>query len=158
MILPKNLLILPKDLLNPGVYVKPNLYLCEVDKEKICKLETTNTKGSFKFNAFSELNFDVSRTYNDSITGETKVNPFYSKIESPRLILVENFGYFELQGPELNSDGIEEYKSCLAYSYEYTLSTKYLEDFFVNTGKVNSLEVLNADDPNSITPIICTRA
>ena len=146
-------MILPKDIFS-GNYIKPRIFLCEVDKEQICQLATTNTKGSFKFNAFSELNFDVSRIYDDINTGETKVNPFYDKIESPRLILVENFGYFELQGPELNSDGIQEYKSCLAYSYEYTLSTKYLEDFFVNTGKVDSLEVLNADDPNNITPII----
>ena len=146
-------MILPKDIFS-GNYIKPRIFLCEVDKEKICQLTTTNTKGSFKFNAFSELNFDVSRIYDDINTGETKVNPFYDKIESPRLILVDNFGYFELQGPELNSDGIQEYKSCLAYSYEYTLSTKYLEDFFVNTGKVDSLEVLNADDPNNITPII----
>ena len=146
-------MILPKDIFS-GNYIKPRIFLCEVDKEKICQLATTNTKGSFKFNAFSELNFDVPRVYDDINTGETKVNPFYDKIESPRLICVENFGYFELQGPELNSDGINEYKSCLAYSYEYTLSTKYLEDFFVNTGKVDSLEVLNADNPNSIVPII----
>lgn len=145
-------MILPKDIFS-GNYIKPRIFLCEVDKEKICQLITTNTKGSFKFNSFSELNFDVSRIYEDAITGETKVNPFYAKIESPRLILVENFGYFELQGPELNSDGIKEYKSCTAYSSEYTMSTKYLEDFFVNTGKVDSLEVLNADDPDSITPI-----
>ena len=146
-------MILPKDIFS-GNYIKPRIFLCEVDKEKICQLTTTNTRGSFKFNTFSELNFDVSRIYDDINTGETRVNPFYDKIESPRLILVENFGYFELQGPELNSDGIHEYKSCLAYSYEHTLSTKYLEDFFVNTGKVDSLEVLNANDPNSITPII----
>lgn len=146
-------MILPKDIFS-GNYIKPRIFLCEVDKEKICQLVTTNTKGSFKFNAFSELNFDVSRIYDDINSGETRVNPFYDKIESPRLIFVENFGYFELQGPELNSDGIQEFKSCLAYSSEYTLSTKFLEDFFVNTGKVDSLEVLNADNPNSIVPIV----
>jgi hypothetical protein len=29
-----------------------------------------------------------------------------------------------------------------------------LEDFYINTGKVDSLEVLNADDPNHIIPIV----
>lgn len=144
---------LPKDILS-GNYKKPRIFLCEVDKEKICQLDTIDTEGSFKFNAFSELNFEVSRVYNDLITGDTKVNPFYDKIESPRLIYLEGFGYFELQGPELVSDGIKESKKCSAYSLEYTLSTKYLEDFYVNTGKVDSLEVLNADNENSITPIV----
>ena len=51
-------------------------------------------------------------------------------------------------------DGIKEIKSCTAYSYEYTLSTKYLEDFYINTGRVDSLEVLNASDPNNIRPIV----
>ena len=143
---------LPRNLLS-GNYCKPRLFLCETDKTKICQLETTNTNGSFKFNSLSELSFDVSRVYNDIITGETKVNPFYDKIESPRLVYLEGFAYFELQGPDLDSDGIKEIKSCTAYSLEYTLSTKYLEDFNINTGKIDSLEVLNADDPDNITPI-----
>ena len=144
---------LPKNILS-GNYTKPRIFLCETNKERICQLETTETQGTFKFNSYSELSFEVARIYNDILTGQTKVNQFYDRIESPRLILLENFGYFELQGPELGSDGIKETKSCTAYSLEYTLSTKFLEDFFVNTGKVDSLEVLNASDPNSITPIV----
>lgn len=144
---------LPRDLLS-GNYTRPRLFLCETDKTKICQLETTNTNGTFKFNSYSELSFEVGRIYNDIITGRMKVNPFYDKIESPRLIYLEDFAYFELQGPGLDSDGIKESKSCTAYSLEYTLSTKFLEDFHVNTGKVDSLEVLNADDPNHIIPIV----
>lgn len=144
---------LPKDILNAGLYTKPNFYLCETDKEKICKLETTNASGSFKFNSLSEISFDVARVYNDLITGETKVNPYYSKIEALRLIEIEGFGYFELQGPELVSNGIEEKKSCKAYSLEYTLAQKYLEDFYVNMGTVESLEVINASSENNIVPI-----
>ena len=81
-------MLLPRDVLS-GTYKKPNVYLCETDKTKICKLETTNMSGSFKFNAFSELNFDVARVYNDMITGAIQVNPFYDKIEALRLILLE---------------------------------------------------------------------
>lgn len=144
---------LPKNILSPGTYAKPRIFLCEVDKSRMCQLETTNTNGSFKFGSLSELSFEVGRTYNDILTGATKVNPYFDKIESPRLIELENFGFFELQDPERVSDGIKESKSLKAFSYEYTLSTKYLNDFHVNTGKVDSLEVLNADDPNNITPI-----
>lgn len=144
---------LPKDILNSGLYVKPNFYLCETNKEKICKLETTETKGSFKFNSLSELSFETARFYNNIITGDTLVNPFYDKIEALRLIYVEGFGYFELQGPELISDGVEEKKSCTAYSLEYILSQKYLENFYVNRGTVDSIEVINASSEKDIVPI-----
>ena len=148
---------LPRNILS-GNYTKPRIFLCDTNKEKMCQLNTTDTKGSFKFNSYSELSFETSRVYNDILTGKTKVNPFYNHIESPRLILLENFGYFEIQGPELRSDGIKETKSVTAYSYEYTLSTKFLNDFYINTGKVDSLEVLNAKDPDKIIPItLCNK-
>ena len=144
---------LPKNLLIPGTYAKPRIFLCETDKSRMCQLETTNTNGSFKFNGLSELSFDVARIYNDILTGETKVNPFYDKIEALRLIELESFGFFEIQGPQLNSDGIKESKSITTYSYEYTLSQKYIEDFKINMGQIDSLEVLNAEDSNNIIPI-----
>ena len=145
---------LPQNLLSPGTYTKPRLFLCETDKTKICQLEVSELNGSFKFNSMSELSFEVARIYNNIVTGETKVNPFYDKIEALRLIYLEGFGYFELQGPELVSDGIKEAKSCTAYSLEYTLSQKYLDHFYVNMGTVDSLEVLNAASEKEIVPIV----
>lgn len=144
---------LPQNLLNQGVYTKPRLFLCQADKERICELNTSNTKGTFKFNSYSELSFEVGRVYNDIIDGTTKVNPYYDKIEALRLIYLENLGYFELQAPELTSDGIKEAKTCTAYSLEYTLSQKYLEEFYVNTGEVKSIEVINASSENDIVPV-----
>ena len=146
---------LAKDILS-NTYTKPRIFLCETDKQRICPLETTNTNGSFKFNSYSEISFDTARIYNDILTGKTKVNPFYDRIEALRLIEIENIGYFEIQGPELSSDGIQELKSITAYSLEYTLSQKYLEDFYINTGQVDSVEVMVAEDagtPNNIIPV-----
>ena len=136
---------LPRNILS-GNYTKPRLFLCEPDKERICQLETTNTNGSFKFNSYSELSFEVGRVYNDILTGNTKINPYYDKIEALRLIELEDFGYFELQGPELISDGIKEAKSCKCYSLEYILSQKYLEDFYINMGTVGSVELTYAEE------------
>ena len=144
---------LPKNLLSPGIYEKPKFYLCQTDKDKICQLDTADTKASFKFNSISELNFEVGRTYNNLLTGEVIPNPYYDLIEAPRLIFVENFGYFEIQSVELVSDGIKEAKNISANSLEYTLSTKYLDNFYVNTGEVDSIEVINADDENHIVPV-----
>ena len=151
---------LPKNLLSPGTYAKPRIFLCESDKTRICQLETFNTTGTFKFNAYSELSFEVGRVYNDVLTGGTKTFPFYDKIEAVRLVEVEYFGFFELQAPELIGDGIKESKSCTAYSLEYTLSQKYLENFYVNTGEIGSVEVSYADDtygginPDLIRPVV----
>jgi hypothetical protein len=127
---------------------KPRLFLCETDKTKICELETSSMSGSFKFNAYSELNFTVGRTYTNMITGETQVNPYYNKIEALRLVYLEGFGYFEIQSPEVISDGIQEVKNVSAYSLEYSLSQKYLENFDVNTGKNTSIEVIYGKDKN----------
>lgn len=119
----------------------------------MCKLDETDLHGTFKFNSYSELGFDIGRTYVDAITGETKVNPYYDKIEALRLVELENFGYFEIQTPDLKSDGVQENKSIEAYSLEYTLSQKYLSNFYINTGEVDSVEVINAEDGDSIIPV-----
>lgn len=144
---------LPKNLLSPDIFEKPRFFLCQTDKEKICQLDTTDTKGSFKFNSYSELSLEVSRTYNNILTGEIIINQFYDLIEAPRLIFIENFGYFEIKDVELISDGIKEAKKITANSLEYTLSTKYLEDFYVNTGAVDSIEVIYAEDEEHIVPV-----
>ena len=138
-------MILPKDVLS-GTYMRPNCFLCTPDKTTICKLETTNMSGSFKFNSYSTLNFDVARTYNNIHTGETLVNPYYNQIEAIRLVYLEGFGYFEIQDPEINGDGIKEIKSVTANSLEYTLAQKYLETFYVNQGTVDSIEVLYMEE------------
>ena len=143
---------LPKDILF-NVYQKPRIFLCETDKSRICQLETTETRAVLKFNAYSELSFDVGRSYNDTLNGEIATNPFYDKIEAIRLIELEGFGYFELQGPEVISNGIEEKKSCTAYSLEYTLSQKYLENFYINRGTADSIEVMYAVSEKEIFPV-----
>ena len=148
-------MLLPYNLLT-NAYERPRCFLCDTNKEKICLLETSNMSGSFKFSSYSTLTFDVGRIYNDLITGEVCVNPYYNKIEALRLILLDGFGYFELQDPEIESDGIKEIKSITANSLEYTLSQKYLENLYVNTGQVDSVEVMYAEKNGikSITPVI----
>lgn len=128
-----------------GNYRKPNIFLCETDKTRICKLETTNTKASFKFNSYSEISFEVARVYNDIVTGEIKIFPYYDKIEALRLVEVEHIGFFEIQGPSVSGDGIKEFKSITAYSLEYTLSQKYLENLY-NDGSIGSIEAGYIDE------------
>lgn len=132
---------LPFDLLTQN-YTKPQLFLCETDKTRICELKTIDLSGSFKFNSYNELRFSIGRTYINITSGITEVNPFYDKIEALRLVYLDGFGYFEIQEPEIVSDGIKEVKNVTAYSLEYSLSQKYLEEMYVNTGDANSIEVI----------------
>ena len=106
---------LPKDLLSES-YRKPNVILCQTNKDKICKLDVTDLQATIKFNGYSEMSFNIASVYTDLITGEQKRTPYYDYIEGLRLVYLEDFGYFQLQDPEIYGDGIQEYKSINAYS------------------------------------------
>jgi len=147
---------LPKNLFT-GTYVKPKIFLCETDKQKMGILNTTDTQVSLKFNTYSELSFNIDRTYIDTLTGNKNINLFYDRIEHPRLILLDNIGYFQIQDPDITSDGFKESKTITAYSSEYTLSQKYITDLHINTGEVDSIEVIYAEEignANTIEPVI----
>lgn len=144
---------LPKDLLSE-TYQVPNVILCQTNKEKICKLNVINLEGTFKFNSYSEISFDVPSVYCDLISGETKSTPYYNYVEGLRLVYLEGFGYFQLQDPEINGNGIQEYKHINAYSLEYALSQRYLENFIINEGDVGdtigSIDGVILYNPNDV--------
>lgn len=144
---------LPKDLLS-DTYRVPNVVLCQTNKEKICKLNVTNLEGTFKFNSYSEISFDVPSIYCDIITGETKPTPYYDYVEGLRIVYLEGFGYFQLQDPEIDGNGIQEYKHINAYSLEYSLSQRYLENFTINASDdedaVSSIDEVVLYNPDNI--------
>ena len=148
---------LPKNILS-DTYRKPNVYLCQTNKDKIGQLDISNLKGTFKWKGYSEISFDVNREYNDIVTGETLVNPYYDLADGLRLVYVEGFGYFQLQNPSINSDGIKETKSFDAYSAEYDLSNRYLETFFINMGTDESIDGVqlydNIDQDHSLLHLV----
>lgn len=133
-----------------GNYVKPKIFLCETDKQKMGVLNTTDTHVSLKFNAYSELTFNIDRTYIDTLTGEKHTHLFYDRIEHPRLILLENIGYFQIQAPDMSTDNFKESKTVTAYSSEYALSQKYITDLHINTGEVDSVEVIFSEETGSV--------
>ena len=137
---------LPYDLVM-DTYIPPKVKLCETNKKTICELHAVDLNGTFKFNSYSEISFEVPRVLLDTISGETYVHPFYDKIEGLRLVYLDGFGYFELQNPSIFGDGIQESKSINAFSLEYTLSQKYLVNFIINTPDVEGN--IGGGDPSS---------
>ena len=119
----------------------PVIYLCNTAKKIIGELPATNRSGNFKWNTYSEISFEVPRLYVDMLTGETKVHPLYDKVEAPRNVLLKNYAYFALQDiDDISSDN--DVKNVTAFSLEYAASNKYLTNWHINTGEIDSKEVL----------------
>ena len=132
-------LYIPKDMFDN--YYTPRLFLCTTSGKRIQELCYYDGNLNAKWSSYSELGFSIDRTYVDLITGETKVHPAFDKAESLRQVLVENIGYFILQDTDdVYSD--KDSKSLSAFSAEYSCGQKYLENFKVNTGEVDSKEVI----------------
>lgn len=129
---------IPRDMFdNP---TPPRLFLCQTNREKIGELPAYDTQLDAKWNSYSELSFTINRMYNDVITGETKVHPLFDLAEGLRKVYVEGFGYFVIQDPDTDySDNETKKLSC--FSIEYETGQKYLENFFINTGEEDSVEV-----------------
>lgn len=132
-------LSIPKDrLLNP---VPPRIFLCNTARKIFGQLPATGVGLNAKWREYGDVSFEIQRTYVDMITGETKVHPLYDKVEAPRNILVEGYGLFCLQDiDDTSSDN--DIKSVSAFSLEYAASNKYLMNFHINTGEIDSKEVL----------------
>lgn len=139
---------LPKDILS-GRAKKPEFYLCQADKTILGGLNVTNASAVFKFNSYGEINCDVDRLYQHPISGEMVENPLYDKVEALRVLYIVGFGYFQIQESNISFDGIREYKSVLAYSLEYTLCNRYLDNFMINLGvdgAIDGVKLLNQAD------------
>lgn len=121
--------------------IPPRVFLCNTGKKRIQELQATNRQLNGKWSTYSEFSFETQRTYVDLIDGETKVHPAYDKIEAPRNIFVENYGYFSLQDVD-DTSGDNDVKSVTCFSAEYATSNKYLTNWHINTGEVDSVEVL----------------
>ena len=130
---------IPKDqLLNP---IPPRIFLCNTSRKVIGQLPATSASINAKWRQYSESSFEIQRTYIDMITGETKIHPLYDKVESPRNCLIENYGLFCLQDIDDTSND-NDIKSVSAFSLEYATSNKYLTNWHINTGEIDSKEVL----------------
>ena len=140
-------LSIPRDqLLNP---IPPRVFLCTTGKKRIQELQVFNRQLNGKWSTYSELSFETQREYIDMLTGETKIHPAYGKIEVPRNVLLENYGYFALQDID-DASGDSDIKTVSAFSLEYAASNRYLTNWHINTGEVDSKEVLYNEEQYGI--------
>jgi len=129
---------LPKDLFDN--YSPPQMFLCTAGGKIIGELPAYAVSLDAKWNAYSEASFSIDRQYVDVLTGETKVHPLFDKAEGLRQVYMRNMGYFIIQDPDYTS-GDNDSKTISMFSTEYSTGSKYLENFYINTGEVDSKEV-----------------
>lgn len=119
----------------------PRLFLCTTGKKIIGELPSYDESLDGKWSSYSEASFSINRQYVDVLTGETKVHPLFDKAEGLRKVYMENIGYFVIQDPD-TIYGENDTKTISCFSSEYETANKYLENFRVNTGELDSKEVI----------------
>ena len=123
--------------------IPPRAFLCTTGDKRMGELQISDLSGGFKWNTYSEISFVVNRNYTDVLTGETVVNSLFDKVETPRTIYLEGFGFFVIQDVDAAYGEKDEIQvSC--FSKEYSAGQKYLNTFVINKGTEESKEVIYA--------------
>lgn len=115
--------------------VIPEYILCKANKERIVVLQCTEKNIDIKFNDLDEINF-TTYLY---INGER--NLYYDAIDVMKYILLPDVGFYAITSVEVGSEDTEfESKTVTAKSYECLFAQKYLENFMINMGSVESID------------------
>ena len=99
-----------------GIYENPDFFLHNPDRKFINGFVATNRHLTLRFNDLSELSFDIYQ-YLDR-DGKAIEQPAYSKIETRRLVRVENIGWFRIADVSENEGESGAYKTVRAESHQ----------------------------------------
>lgn len=119
----------------------PRFFLCTTGKKIIQELPSYDESLDGKWGSYSETSFSIDRQYVDVLTGDVKIHPVFDKAEGLRKVYMENIGYFVIQDPD-TTYGEKDSKTLSCFSSEYETANKYLENFRINTGDIDSKEVI----------------
>lgn len=115
----------------------PNIILRKASGERIGIIPTTELTLDVNLNDFNVLTF-TSYLYIDN-----EKNPYYDYLQDMMYIETEDDLYV-ITNVDTQSEGqTVEHKQVTAKTYEWMLSTRYLEDFVINTGAVESIDGVN---------------
>lgn len=105
----------------------PNIILCNPNQDELYYLSQYiyNDKITLKFNALSELEFEIPSTTDNGITQAE----FYPYVQSKRLIFIQNIGYFIIYKTEEDTTGANPTKKVMCRSIEGELISKKISAF-----------------------------
>lgn len=94
---------------------EPPVLFLKNQSEKIISpmIGVMNFSAELNYNEVSQITFDVPFAH------DGKETPYYKALTGFKIIEWQNVGRFLLVNPSISGDGLEEIKSCTAYSLEY---------------------------------------
>lgn len=94
---------------------EPPVLFLKNQSEKIISpmIGVMNFSAELNYNEISQITFDVPFAH------DGKETPYYKVLTGFKIIEWQNVGRFQLVNPSISGDGLEEIKSCMAYSLEY---------------------------------------
>ena len=120
------------------------IYLATPSKKILCALNSIDINSvDFTGNAndISTLSFDLNR-FVDRDNGHRIIANGYNLISKLMKLYVTNIGWFVLNAPETHNDGVKEYLSITANSAQIEFGQVQLDQWKVNRGTTDSLEML----------------
>ena len=115
--------------------IVPPYILCKSNKERIGVLKCTSKDLTVKFNSLDEISF-TTYLYHDNIK-----NNYYDNVEVMKYVLLPGIGFYAIDSVFIQSKGTKiEHKKVTAISYECLMGQKYLENFTINMGTVESID------------------
>ena len=85
-------------------------YLCNPDMAEIGAIIATNRSITLRFNDLSEASFEAPKFLIDA-SGNKVESPYYSRIETKRLIKMDKIGWFQIVEATEVEDGYNSYKN-----------------------------------------------
>lgn len=120
------------------------IYLAKPGKKLLgCLNGTDQSSCSLTLNLINahELSFDVYKYHDEEPTN------YYDYVDILMQLYVDGFGWYVIsESPTVHNDGIKEYKTVVAKSYEHTLGQYDLVSFDINTASPTSREMMATDN------------
>lgn len=123
------------------------IYLGTLDNKKVCCLngiQPESVQLKLNLNNTYELSFTVDKYI--SYFGKRYISNGYEWLGTFARLYVENIGWFIMNQPEINNDGISETKEVKSESCEIEFAQRDLVGFKINCGTTDSYEMLDPDN------------
>ena len=114
----------------------PDVILCKANGERIGTLKTTTPPTyDHRFQELDELSFTINMKLDDV------KNEYYEFIEVMKYIELKDIGFFFISDVSVKNEGTYlESKEVTCKSYECLMDQKYVEEFSINMGNVESID------------------
>lgn len=107
------------------------MYISKHDMEIYnCINKPSNCKATFNLNQYSEITFDINDIDDQNV---------FDDLDTNSRIYIDGLGWWVAASPSYSSEEGVRKKSCKLYSIEYDLSTRNLNNFYINTGEYGSI-------------------